>query len=67
MSSCRLCGLVSERVDAVASRDLERAKAYATERDIPRVFGSYEAILADPDVDVTYNPLPNSLHTEWTS
>jgi len=51
---------------AVASRDLERAKAYATERDIPRVFGSYEAMLADPDVDVIYNPLPNSLHVEWT-
>jgi len=51
---------------AVASRDLQRAEAYANERDIPRVFGSYEAMLADPDVDVIYNPLPNSLHTEWT-
>ena len=51
---------------AVASRDLERAQAYAKERDIPRVFGSYEAMLADPDVDVIYNPLPNSLHMEWT-
>jgi xylose dehydrogenase (NAD/NADP) len=51
---------------AVASRDLERAQAYAKERDIPRVFGSYEAMLADPDVDVIYNPLPNSMHTEWT-
>jgi len=51
---------------AVASRDLERAQAYANERDIPRVFGSYEAMLADPDVDVIYNPLPNSMHTEWT-
>ena len=51
---------------AVASRDLERAKAYAAEWNIPRVFGSYEAMLADPDVDVIYNPLPNSLHTEWT-
>ena len=51
---------------AVASRDLERAQAYANERSIPRVFGSYEAMLADPDVDVIYNPLPNSMHTEWT-
>jgi D-xylose 1-dehydrogenase (NADP+, D-xylono-1,5-lactone-forming) len=51
---------------AVASRDLERAQAYADERNIPRVFGSYEAMLADPDVDVIYNPLPNSMHTEWT-
>ncbi len=51
---------------AVASRDLERAKIYADERNIPRVFGSYEELLADPDVDVIYNPLPNSMHTEWT-
>ena len=51
---------------AVASRDLNRAKIYADERKIPRVFGSYEALLADPDVDVIYNPLPNSLHAEWT-
>jgi xylose dehydrogenase (NAD/NADP) len=51
---------------AVASRDLARGQSYAHERDIPRVFGSYEAMLADPDVDVIYNPLPNSLHAEWT-
>jgi xylose dehydrogenase (NAD/NADP) len=51
---------------AVASRDLERAKTYANEWNIPRVFGSYEAMLADPDVDVIYNPLPNSMHMEWT-
>lgn len=51
---------------AVASRDLARAQAYAAERNIPRVFGSYEAMLADPDVDVIYNPLPNSMHTQWT-
>jgi xylose dehydrogenase (NAD/NADP) len=51
---------------AVASRDLDRAKAYADEQKIPHAFGSYEAMLADPDVDIIYNPLPNSLHTEWT-
>jgi xylose dehydrogenase (NAD/NADP) len=51
---------------SIASRDLKRAQAYADERSIPRVFGSYEAMLADPDVDVIYNPLPNSMHTEWT-
>src|SRR5437016_5396791 len=58
----------SERniLTAVASRELDRAQAYADERNIPRVFGSYEAMLADPDVDVIYNPLPNSMHTEWT-
>ncbi len=58
----------SERneLTAVASRDTARAQAYAKERNIPRVFGSYEAMLADPDIDVIYNPLPNSLHAEWT-
>ncbi|HXD10375.1 MAG TPA: Gfo/Idh/MocA family oxidoreductase [Anaerolineales bacterium] len=51
---------------AVASRDLERAQTYARERNIPRAFGSYEAMLGDSDVDVIYNPLPNSMHAEWT-
>jgi len=53
-------------LSAVASRDLAKAQAYAQEHNIPRAFGSYEAMLADPDVDVIYNPLPNSLHAEWT-
>ena len=51
---------------AVASRDLKRAEAYAKQHDIPRYFGSYEEMLADPDIDVVYNPLPNSMHAEWT-
>lgn len=51
---------------AVASRSLDRAQAYAKEHDIPRAYGSYEALLADPDIDVIYNPLPNGLHAEWT-
>ncbi len=51
---------------AVASRDKARAEAYAREQGIPKAHGSYEALLADPDVDVIYNPLPNSLHCEWT-
>lgn len=51
---------------AVASRDEAKARAYAQEWGIPRFFGSYEAMLADPDVDVIYNPLPNSLHAEWS-
>lgn len=53
-------------VAAVASRDLEKGKAYAAANHIPRVFGSYEAMLADPDIDAIYNPLPNSLHAEWS-
>jgi predicted dehydrogenase len=54
------------RLAAVASRDTARAEAYAKEWDIPRALGSYEALLADPEIDVIYNPLPNHLHAEWT-
>ena len=53
-------------VVAIASRDEVRARAAATELGIPRVHGSYEALLADPDVDAVYIPLPNHLHAEWT-
>ena len=49
----------------VASRDPERGRAYAGEWKIPRSYGSYEALLADPDIDVVYIPLPNDLHTPW--
>lgn len=51
---------------AVASRSQETADAYAKEKKIPRAYGSYEALLADPEIDVIYNPLPNHLHAEWT-
>jgi predicted dehydrogenase len=51
---------------AVASRDQNRAAAYAGEHDIPRAHGSYEELLADPEVEAVYIPLPNSLHIEWT-
>jgi D-xylose 1-dehydrogenase (NADP+, D-xylono-1,5-lactone-forming) len=51
---------------AVASRDAARAEAYAREKGIARAHGSYEALLADPDVDAIYNPLPNALHAEWS-
>jgi xylose dehydrogenase (NAD/NADP) len=53
-------------VVAVGSRDPARAEAYATEKGIPRAHGSYEALLADPEVDAIYNSLPNSLHVPWT-
>jgi xylose dehydrogenase (NAD/NADP) len=53
-------------ITTVASRSLEKGRAYAAEWQIPRVLGSYEALLHDPDVDVVYIPLPNSLHVEWT-
>jgi D-xylose 1-dehydrogenase (NADP+, D-xylono-1,5-lactone-forming) len=51
---------------AVASRSPERAEAYAAEKGIPRAHGSYEALLADPDVDAVYVGLPNALHVPWT-
>ncbi|MFL5949575.1 MAG: Gfo/Idh/MocA family protein, partial [Gaiellaceae bacterium] len=51
---------------AVASRDGARAQAYAAERGLERAYGSYDALLADDDVEVVYNSLPNSLHVEWS-
>jgi xylose dehydrogenase (NAD/NADP) len=51
---------------AVASRNQDNADAYAHENKIPKAYGSYEALLADPEIDVIYNPLPNHLHAEWT-
>ena len=53
-------------ITAVASRDPARAAAYAREWDIPRAYGSYEELLADPEIDAVYNPLPNSMHVEWS-
>ena len=51
---------------AVGSRDLARAQAWAAEREVPRAYGSYEEVLADPEVDAVYNPLPNARHIEWS-
>jgi predicted dehydrogenase len=53
-------------VGAIASRDGETAARVAEELSIPRAHGSYEALLADPEVDAVYIPLPNHLHLEWT-
>jgi predicted dehydrogenase len=53
------------RLLAVASRSISSAEAYAREWKIPRAHGSYEALLADPEIDVIYNSLPNHLHAEW--
>jgi predicted dehydrogenase len=58
----------SDDVDVVAvgSRDLARAEQFAETWDIPRAYGTYEELLADPDVQAVYIPLPNTMHTEWS-
>ena len=53
-------------VMAIAARDPQRAREFATANGIPRVLATYEDVLADRDIDVVYNPLPNSLHCEWS-
>lgn len=58
-------GVVTEVV-AIASRDAARAAAAAASLGISRSYGSYEALLADPEIDAVYNPLPNHLHVPWT-
>lgn len=54
------------QVLAISSRNLAAARRVAGELGIPRAYGSYEALLDDPDVQAIYNPLPNNLHREWT-
>ncbi len=74
LSTARITGAVippihtSYRSDllGVASREQAKADTFANQWDIPRTYGSYEAMLADPDINVVYNPLPNHLHAEWT-
>src|SRR3954452_12386815 len=58
----------SPKVDllAVASRDKGRAEAYAREWEIERAYGSYDELLADPDIESVYTPLPNTMHAEWS-
>ncbi len=58
-------GELSE-ITAIASRDLSRARAAAAELQIPKAYGSYEELIADPEVDAIYNPLPNHLHVPWS-
>jgi predicted dehydrogenase len=53
-------------VAAVAARDVSRARAFAAKHGIANVHDSYEALIADPDLDAVYNPLPNGLHGRWT-
>lgn len=54
------------RLVAIASRDLARAREMADRFGVPTAHGSYEALLADPEVEAIYNPLPNHLHVPWS-
>src|SRR5438270_10345024 len=53
-------------IAAIASRSLEKARAAAAQLGIPKAYGSYEELLADPEIDAIYNPLPNHLHVPWS-
>ena len=59
-------GCEHSELAAIASRDAARAKEAAATLEIPKSYGSYEELLADPDIDVIYNPLPNHLHVAWS-
>lgn len=56
----------SSEVVAIASRDADKARAVAGELGISRAYGSYEELIADPEVEAIYNPLPNHLHVPWS-
>ena len=53
-------------IAGIASRNLEKAKGAAESLGIPKVYGSYEELLADPEIDAIYNPLPNHMHVSWS-
>ena len=59
-------GVAEAQILAIAARDPAKARPFATKHGIPRVHDSYDALLADPELDAIYNPLPNGLHCEWT-
>jgi predicted dehydrogenase len=61
LKASRLCAAA-----AIASRDVERARAMAGELGVPKAYGGYDELIADPEIDVVYNPLPNHLHLPWT-
>jgi predicted dehydrogenase len=53
-------------IAAIASRDLRKAQQAAAALGIPKAYGSYEELLADPEIEAVYNPLPNHLHVPWS-
>jgi predicted dehydrogenase len=58
--------VLEAEVVVIAARDQDRAREFAKTNDIARVLATYEDVIADPEVEVIYNPLPNSMHCEWT-
>src|SRR5580765_7559409 len=73
LGAARICELAivkpahvtGTRLVTVAARDRRRAEAFAAEHGVERIADSYAAVLADPEVEVVYNPLPNALHGPW--
>jgi predicted dehydrogenase len=61
-----LASVPEVQLAAVAARDLARARKFARKHHVERVHDSYAALIADPEIDAIYNPLPNNLHAEWT-
>src|SRR5260370_7961905 len=61
MQKCDRC-----EIAAIASRDLAKAQIAARNLAIPKAYGSYEDLLADPEIQAIYNPLPNHLHVPWS-
>lgn len=59
-------GSALAQVVAIASRDLAKARAASDRLGIPRAYGSYQALIDDPDIEAIYNPLPNHLHVPWS-
>jgi len=60
-------GNAEVEVVAVAARDKAKAQTFATKHEIAKVHDSYAALIADPEIDAIYNPLPNGLHAQWTT
>ncbi len=60
-----IAGSSGSRLVALGSRNAETAREWAREFDVPNAHGSYEAVVADPDVQAVYIPLPNEMHREW--
>lgn len=61
-----MAGHESFEVNAIASRNLDKAKAAAEKLSVPRYFGSYEELIHDPEIDIVYIPLPNDLHVDYS-